>query len=198
MSTFNQQYQQVDKQTNIAGDVVNNYHQVTSQQIAAQDRLAALDQLEKLPLDHVPSPTRLLPSGSRLPFDPNPHFVGRESELMDLAQQLKGAEGVAAISQAAVTTGLGGIGKSQLAIAFAYRYGQYFQGGIHWVNMADPNSVPTEIARCGVQMHKINPDFANQDLDRQVTQASTQWQDDWPCSPLIHKKHSITQCHTEK
>ncbi|MEM7538921.1 MAG: tetratricopeptide repeat protein, partial [Chloroflexota bacterium] len=195
----NTNQQQVNNQTNISNNQIsigniengkgiaignNNivvvYEEATPQQIAAQERQSALEQLDTLPLDHVPHHTCQLPAGSRIPFGFNPHFVGRNSELMDLAKRFKGTGGRAANSQAVVMTGLGGVGKSQLAIAFAYHYGQFFQGGVHWVSMADASTVSTEIIRCGLQMAHGNLDFAKQELDIQIAKVSAQWQNDLP------------------
>jgi len=54
-----------------------------------------------------------------MPFAPNPLFVGRARDLKQLAAALKGNAGVppasATIGQIAAATGLGGIGKTQLA-----------------------------------------------------------------------------------
>ncbi|MGB0389624.1 MAG: hypothetical protein ACPGWR_32790, partial [Ardenticatenaceae bacterium] len=66
-------------------------------------------------------PVRTLPGGSRMVFARLRHFVGRERELCCLARLLKGEQGAAAIGQVAAATGLGGIGKTQLAIEFAHR-----------------------------------------------------------------------------
>ncbi len=43
---------------------------------------------------------------------------------------------------------MGGIGKTQLAVEFAYRYGRYFHG-VHWLDARDPGLLPAEIAACG-------------------------------------------------
>lgn len=69
-----------------------------------------------------------LPAGSYIPFPRNALFTGRESDLKTLAGILcePGTSSGAIISQA--LTGMGGIGKTQLAVEFAYRYGHLFAG----------------------------------------------------------------------
>jgi hypothetical protein len=79
--------------------------------------------LDGLPLDTIPG-VAPLPYGSRMPLARNPLFVGREADLRQLAATLKGG-GTAAIGQIAAATGLGGIGKTNLATEFAHRYGQF-------------------------------------------------------------------------
>lgn len=51
----------------------------------------------------------------------NPNFIGRAAPLNALRASFKGGS-AAAVTQAAGITGMGGIGKSQLAIEYAYRY----------------------------------------------------------------------------
>ena len=86
---------------------------------------------DSLPTGIVPVPAAL-PMGSRIEYPVNPAFVGRDKELCQLAQSLKGTEATVTGSITAIT-GLGGIGKSQLASEFAHRYGQYFAGGVFWL-----------------------------------------------------------------
>lgn len=66
-----------------------------------------------------------IPAGSRFFYRANPVFTGREPELMALARTLQ--QGQAALIGEAVSavTGLGGVGKSQLAVEFVHRYGRY-------------------------------------------------------------------------
>jgi hypothetical protein len=65
-----------------------------------------------------------------MPLSPNLIFVGRKADLRMLARALKGGEtviiGPAAIAAA---TGLGGVGKTQLAAEFAHPYGRCPAGG---------------------------------------------------------------------
>ncbi len=48
-----------------------------------------------------------------------------------------------------MVTGIGGVGKSQLAVEFCYRYGRFFQG-VHWIQ-ANLN-ISAEVAECGLAM----------------------------------------------
>jgi tetratricopeptide (TPR) repeat protein len=100
---------------------------------------AALAQLAALPLDEVPTPAAL-PTSSRMPpRRANPLFVGRQDELRELAGVLKAGNTAAA-------TGLGGIGKSQLAAEFVHRYGQYFASGVSWLSFADAAAIAGQVA----------------------------------------------------
>src|SRR5579883_2813991 len=65
-----------------------------------------------------------LPPVWNVPFPRNPFFTGREAELHALHTQLAG--GSTAIS------GLGGVGKTQLAVEYAYRHRQEYQA-VLWV-----------------------------------------------------------------
>ncbi|WP_344482201.1 trypsin-like peptidase domain-containing protein [Glycomyces endophyticus] len=55
------------------------------------------------------------------------HFVGREQELADLLAAVEAADGVAVIQSIG---GFGGVGKTALAVAFANRFGDRFDGRV--------------------------------------------------------------------
>jgi tetratricopeptide (TPR) repeat protein len=130
------------------------------------------------PLDAPPTPAPL-PPGSRMPLSRNPLFVGREADLLHLARVLRGG-GTAAIGpQVAVATGLGGIGKSQLACEFVYRYGQFFAGGVFWLNCAEPEAMAAEVAACG-QALPMPTGFASFSLHGQVQLVQRAWQEPLP------------------
>ena len=113
-----------------------------------------------------------------MPFSRNPLFVGREADLRALAMTLKGEGSAAAIGQAAAATGLGGIGKTNLATEFFHRYGQFFAGGVFWLSFADPTGVPAEVAACGAAF--AIPGFTDLKLDEQVQHVQSVWQQPFP------------------
>jgi tetratricopeptide (TPR) repeat protein len=107
---------------------------------------------------HLPEPGPL-PPGSRLPFDRNILFTGREAALHALAgtilygplsdPDLDTEDRSTLVTQ--TIEGMGGIGKTQLAVEFAYRYGRYFRG-VYWLNCAHGEALDAEVAACGEQM----------------------------------------------
>jgi tetratricopeptide (TPR) repeat protein len=156
-----------------------HYHGVTGPLPAHPAALqAAYGHLARLPLDTVPQ-VGMLPPGSRMPLGFNRLFVGRESEFVQLAAALK-AGGAAAIAPLAATTGMGGIGKTQLAAEVTHRYGQYFAGGVFWMSFASADSVPAEIAACGGPGAMSLPAFSSLSLDGQVAAVIQTWQSSLP------------------
>jgi len=128
--------------------------------------------LSRLPVDVVPD-LAPLPPGSRMDLSANPLFGGREDELRQLAIQLKHASFAAVIA----ATGTGGIGKTQLTIEFAHRYGQYFAGGTYWLNFSDTDGVPAEVAACPTaDLLRTRPDFEALELEAQVHLVRAEWQ----------------------
>ena len=69
------------------------------------------------------------PRISQIPHPRNPNFIGREEYLERLHQELNSGK-LAAVMQA--IAGLGGIGKTQLALEYSYRYGSEYNV-IWWV-----------------------------------------------------------------
>lgn len=69
-----------------------------------------------------------------VPFPHNEHFVGRDDDLQRLHAALQKGETVGV--RPAMLTGMGGIGKTQLAVEYAYRYQSDYPGGVYWVNAA--------------------------------------------------------------
>src|SRR6266702_5965326 len=67
-----------------------------------------------------------LPAVWNIPYPRNPYFTGREELLRRLAASLRAGETVG-ISQPQAVSGLGGVGKTQLALEYAYRYYQDYE-----------------------------------------------------------------------
>ena len=67
-----------------------------------------------------------------VPYPRNSNFVGRDDDLRILHAQLQEAK--TAPVRPVMLTGLGGVGKSQLAVEYAYRFRIDFPGVIYWLN----------------------------------------------------------------
>ena len=82
---------------------------------------AALQEVKPLTIRHAPAPQSFL---WNVPYPPNPFFIGQEALLTRLADTIK--------TQPQAISGLGGIGKTQMAVEYAYRHQQDYQA-IFWV-----------------------------------------------------------------
>ena len=71
-----------------------------------------------------------------VPFGKPGSFFGRDADLQALHKVLLKDRGVSA--RPVGLTGLGGIGKTQLAVEYAYRYRDSFPGGVFWLDGAEP------------------------------------------------------------
>jgi tetratricopeptide (TPR) repeat protein len=79
-----------------------------------------------------------------IPYRRSPTFVGRDVEL----EQIHGA--LAAPDAAPVAlVGLGGIGKTQLAVEYAHRYRPFYPGGVFWVHAQDHARLVEDMAALG-------------------------------------------------
>ena len=77
-----------------------------------------------------------------VPFRRNPFFTGREQLLANLHENLIHS-GTTALTQAQAISGLGGIGKTQTAVEYAYRYREEYQA-ILWVTAATQNTLTAD------------------------------------------------------
>ena len=130
---------------------------------------------------HLPLPMpATLPPGSRVPYQRNPKFVGRVEELHAIAAALQvGTTAAIAEHKTAAATGLGGIGKTQLAVEFVHRYGQFYPGGVFWLSFADPASVVAEVAACGDGDHlALHAGYSTLTRDEQVRLVRAAWEHD--------------------
>jgi hypothetical protein len=106
-------------------------------------------------LDRLP-PTRLGPVVANLP-PRNPNFTGRADLLDQLHQRLHPGQATAVVQvQAQTLHGMGGVGKTQLAIEYAHRHA----GGhdlIWWVAAEQPVAIPGQLVtlarRLGLPEH---------------------------------------------
>ena len=80
-----------------------------------------------------------------VPFLRNPYFTGREQFLSSLHGSLS-AEKTVTVSQSRAISGLGGIGKTQIAIEYAYRYAREYEA-VLWVQADSPEILVSDFAR---------------------------------------------------
>lgn len=123
-----------------------------------------------------------LPANTYLPYRRNADFVGRHGCLRDLATALLQHENN--VPPVVAITGLGGLGKSQLAVEFAYRYGRFFPGGLFWLNFDAADTVTEEISLIGGERGmRLFSDKDQLTLADQVKRVQRAWQE--PISRLL-------------
>jgi tetratricopeptide (TPR) repeat protein len=107
-----------------------------------------------------------------LPLSGATKFVGREEELQQLHQLLQENDRVAI----AAIAGMGGIGKTELALQYANKHRETYQGGICWLlpKAADVGVQLVQFARTHLDLNppEISPDF---DLHAQVAYCWRRW-----------------------
>lgn len=110
------------------------------------------------------------------PFKCNPNFVGRDTDLAELHRLLQN-ERVVGI------TGLGGIGKTQVAAEYALAHGDDYPDGIFWLNATSDRL--SELARLGraLSLPEIDPSAADADL--RMAQALGYYLNDQPKALLV-------------
>lgn len=134
-----------------------------------------------LPYDPTILPERgPLPPGSRMIMRPNAYFVGREAELLALADSLHMGQPAVIHEALSAVTGLGGVGKTQLAVEFAHRYGRYFAGGVFWLSMSEAANASAEVAACGEALGLNRPGWDDLPLPEQAARVQREWAKDVP------------------
>ena len=77
---------------------------------------------------------------------PNPFFVGREPQIEELHRRLTGRSDPIALNQPAAAHGHGGVGKTEIAIAYGWRHLADWPGGV-WMVTADGTDPNVRLAR---------------------------------------------------
>jgi len=134
-----------------------------------------LEQLRALPprpTQNEPLPPSAAAIPSNLPFSPNPFFTGRQEEL-DKLRRLLTAKHTAAITRPLAIQGLGGIGKTQLALEYAWKQRAEYSA-LLWVQGDTPDLLHASFAAlAGPQM--LNLPEASASDQNVVIQAVLRW-----------------------
>ena len=88
----------------------------------------------------------------------NPCFCGRDSELETIAAQLKNTGNGCVHS---VICGLGGVGKTSLAVEFLCRHEGEYPGGIFWISGENNNIFQRYISELARQIGTFENDFSS-------------------------------------
>ena len=99
-----------------------------------------------------------------LPYSRNPNFTGRE-DLLVLMQDTLRAGAPTVLIQPQTLHGLGGIGKTQLAVEFAYRSATS-HGIVWWIRAEDPTTIAADLAHLAARLGL--PEASIQDQDTVV------------------------------
>ena len=121
-------------------------------------------------LDEGEEEATILPAIWNVPHLRNLYFTGREQVLAHLQETLNGKKTVA-LTQASAISGLGGIGKTQVAVEYAYRYGSKYQT-ILWVNADTHKSLVSDFVTLASLLNLPEKDAADQ---RRAVDAVIRW-----------------------
>ena len=109
-----------------------------------------------------------LPPTWNVPHNRNPNFTGREEHLASLKIALSSGK-PAALTQA--IHGLGGVGKTQLALEYAYRNVAEYDI-VWWVRSEEPATLAADYASLAKALELPEKEAADQEL---IIKAVTQW-----------------------
>ena len=84
------------------------------------------------------------PPPTNLPYRANPYFLGRESALSELHRLLH-----ASPRTSIALVGMGGIGKTQLAVEYAHAHAADYPGGVFYLNAENTSSLEYDYATLG-------------------------------------------------
>ena len=112
-----------------------------------------------------------------VPIQRNPFFTGREQIITILHEGLT-KEKAAALSQAPAITGLGGIGKTQIAIEYAYRYRHHYKG-LFWVGSETKSEIISGFVNIAKLLNLPNKDDEDKNEIVTAVKGWLQGNSDW-------------------
>lgn len=131
-------------------------------------RALELTQAERLLLLEAHAGHRILPSLHNMPATRNPYFTGRENVLAQLHNHLSPG-GQVALTQA--ISGLGGIGKTQIALHYAYRF-QKAYSHVLWATAESSALLVTEFVKLA---HDLELPEKDEEDQSKIVRAVQRW-----------------------
>jgi tetratricopeptide (TPR) repeat protein len=122
-------------------------------------------------------PSKRFPVIWNIPYPRNTFFTGRENLLERLHERFQTAQ-AAALSQPLAISGLGGIGKTQLAIEYAYRYRQEYQK-VLWARAETTEELNTAYAEIARMLNLPQKHVRDQEVIVEAVKGWLSSQQDW-------------------
>lgn len=110
-----------------------------------------------------------------VPYNRNPYFTGRVDALRELETSLASNDPIRRV-QAII--GLGGIGKTQLALEYAFRHRADY-GIIWWISSDEPATLALTYAKLAAQIGMKVPEGASLEDIRHALRRALNQRDDW-------------------
>jgi tetratricopeptide (TPR) repeat protein len=117
-------------------------------------------------MNTMPSPSRIW----GVPYQRNPFFTGRET-ILERLHNAFAVETMVGLSQPQDVNGLGGIGKTQIALEFAYRYSEEYRD-IFWVRADSASTLMTDFLAVAEQLQLPERSVSDQ---HQIVEAVQRW-----------------------
>ncbi len=149
-----------------------------NQETALADVAAGIRRaIEELPQLAVSTPRAVLPAAWNIPYARNPFFLGRDDELSRLRSHLQAGQATA-LSQPQAISGLGGIGKTQLALEYAYRFAQDYQA-VLWAHAESTDALVSSYIAITTLLHLPEREAKEQDIAVQAVKTWLQAHRGW-------------------
>ncbi len=120
----------------------------------------------------VPGVPRPLPEIWNVPAR-NPHFTGRTGMLEELHARLDNQDATLVVQ---AMYGMGGVGKSQLVIEYAHRYGRQY-GLAWWIDAEQPVLIPQQVDRLAQRLGLATSGVGTDSVER--LKAHLAYRSDW-------------------
>ncbi len=126
--------------------------------------------IEDLSLLSASTPRSSLPIIWMIPYPHNPFFLGRDELLSLIYNQLQTSQ-TAALAQPQAISGMGGIGKTQVAIEYAYRYFRDYQI-VLWALAESVDALSSSYMQIAAKLNLLEKDAQEQEI---VIEAVKTW-----------------------
>ena len=130
--------------------------------------------IEDVPLLMASAPRAALPRIWNIPYPRNPFFLGRDSQLIQIYRYLREGH----LSRPLAISGLGGIGKTQLALEYAYRYHQDYHM-VLWTRAESTEALVSSYIALAALLRLPEREVKEQDITVQAVKAWLQTHRDW-------------------